>query len=529
MQRRARSMMGRGVARRGQAEQAEAEGMSAPEAEAPTAALALAWASGELADTAAGPLRRGALAALQGARGNGAAQRAVTGVQVAQRQAAPAAVDPEQAAREAFVARGVMPSAAGLDQTSGTGLGGFNVRYDPARQSLDITLRVGVNFIDGIRVIDPATGAIAPNHTDLAASAAGLTASHPDPAARVAEVQASWQWAGREADWMAQYEAMAEVAWGQQHHFRSRRWSDLFANVNVNLDVHQGHRADDHCRATVYYVPAGNSVMGAVVNSTGSPTGYTGTFTSAGLGAPSDFLNYRLQYGEGKTAVADGVGATSVGNGDPGPTYLDKFIADFQRGRPGEGAPVTITGRASATGDPAVNQRISERRARNVAAYLQSHGDMIAGYRITATGAGQDGASADPEWCRVDIQVGDGQAQVTMTHETGHMFGLDDEYASPAGGFAPGAGTPGTIGDPTGHNTQAAAMGGGVQGAVYENNDNIMSVGNVVRPQHYATFLEALNAVTTPEAFEYGGAGPAPTAIPDLFGPHVPASDTATA
>jgi hypothetical protein len=127
----------------------------------------------------------------------------------------------------------------------------------------------------------------------------------------------------------------------------------------------------------------------------------------------------------------------------------------------------------------------------------------------------------------VDIVVGDGRAQVTMMHETGHMFGLDDEYASPPGGFAPGAGTPGTIGTPTAHGAISGAMGGGVQPAVFENNDNIMSVGNVVRPQHYATFFEALTNVTTPQAWHYGGAGLAPKAgIPDLIGPDVPQPDT---
>jgi hypothetical protein len=62
-------------------------------------------------------------------------------------------------------------------------------------------------------------------------------------------------------------------------------------------------------------------------------------------------------------------------------------------------------------------------------------------------------------------------------------------------------------------------MGGGVQGAVFENNDNIMALGNVVRPQHYATFHEALTRVAAPESFIYGGEGMAPTVIPDLIPP----------
>jgi hypothetical protein len=129
--------------------------------------------------------------------------------------------------------------------------------------------------------------------------------------------------------------------------------------------------------------------------------------------------------------------------------------------------------------------------------------------------------------------VGDGRTQVTMMHETGHMLGLGDEYSSPAGGFAPGAGTPGNIGAPVAHSGLAAAMGNGVPPAVSENNDNIMSVGNVVRPQHYSTFMEALTNVTA-KAWHYGGEGLSPKAgIPDLIGPDVvqPTAqpDTATA
>jgi len=36
----------------------------------------------------------------------------------------------------------------------------------------------------------------------------------------------------------------------------------------------------------------------------------------------------------------------------------------------------------------------------------------------------------------------------------------------------------------------------GLGGAVYENNDNIMSLGSTVRPQHYATFMQALREVS---------------------------------
>lgn len=460
-----------------------------------------------LHSSAAG-VRRQAVLALQHGRGNAWVARQLA------RQGDPA--------RDAFVGRGVMPGPAGVDTTSATtGIGGFNAKYDPAAEVLTITLRVGIDFLDALTA-DPLTGVVLPATPDFAADAL-VAMANPDQAARVAEVQSNWNWsAGQRRDWLTDYEALAEGAWGQRHHFVSDRWDDLFADVHVDLQVHAGHLATDHCQATVFKVPEGSPAgPGAVVNSTGSPTANTGTFTSAHLGATGDFLNYRLEFPEGGAAVAGATGAGTVGAGDAGPAFLNKFIADFQRGTPTGGAPVRVVGHASATGSPEANRRIARRRAENVAQYLRTHGDRIASSRITVESVGADGATADAEWRRVDIVVGDGQAQVTMAHETGHMLGLDDEYSSPAGGFAPGAGSGGDIGDPTGHNP----LGGGTGGSVYENNDNIMSVGNVVRPQHYSTFHEALTLVAAPETWHYGGRGNHPTPIPDLFGPHVEPPD----
>ena len=446
--------------------------------------------------------------------------------------------DAEQAARQAFIARGPMPSAAGVDFQSSTGRGGFNVRYDPAASEVVITLKVGIDFKDGLTV-DTTTGVVTPADPGFAAAAASVTARNPGAtpeaiAARVSEVQTDWAWSAQQrTDWQSDYEALIEGAWGGQHHFTADRWDDVFADVRIDVQVHAGLLAGDHCKSTVFKDPPGNRQgPGAAVTSTpGNATGATGSFRSSDITGTSDYLNYSLQFDNNSADLSTAVSTSLEAPGDAGPAHLDKLIVDFQRGTPTGGAPITITGHASTTGDGGHNQRLSERRANAVANYLRTHGDKIAGSRITVVGAGADGAGPDDAWRRVDIQIGDGRPQVTMAHETGHMFGLRDEYASPPGGIAPGAGTGGGIGTPVGHGALAAAMGGGVQTAVFENNDSIMSVGNVVRPQHYATFLEALNSVSTPERFHYGGAGHSPTAIPDLIGPDVvqPPGGTATA
>lgn len=85
--------------------------------------------------------------------------------------------------------------------------------------------------------------------------------------------------------------------------------------------------------------------------------------------------------------------------------------------------------------------------------------------------------------------VGDGMPQTTAAHEFGHLFGLGDEYAAAAESRPPGT-------DAT-HAKLAANMGPkGPAGAKVESNDNIMSEGSNVRPQHYAVFLDALRKVT---------------------------------
>jgi hypothetical protein len=493
---------------------------TAATAQAPDAAVreTAGPAPAELADvplhSSAASLRRQALLDMQRGQGNAWVARRVAQVM---RQGDPL--------RDAFVARGLMPSGAGLDMTSSTGIGGFNAKYDPAAQALTITLRVGINAVDGLSV-DATTGVVTPATADFAANATAAMAE-PDIPTRVAAVTADWHWTDAEG-FRARYESMAEAAWGEQHYFVSDAWDDLFADVEVDLNVHLGGQPNDHCTATIFKVPDHSSAgPGAVVNSTGAPTGNTGTFTSSGLEGTTDFLNYHLQFPEGATAVAAGVGTGQQGAGDPGPTFLNKFIVDFQRGTPTGGAPVTVIGHASATGSHEANEQVARQRAENVAAYLRSQGQQIASARIDVQSEGDTGATPDAEWRRVDIVVGDGRAQVTMMHETGHMFGLDDEYASPRGGFAPGAGTPGNIGSPVAHSGLSAAMGGGATAAVSENNDNIMSVGNVVRPQHYSTFHEALTNVAAPQTWHYGGAGVAPKAgIPDLIGPDVPQPDT---
>ena len=96
---------------------------------------------------------------------------------------------------------------------------------------------------------------------------------------------------------------------------------------------------------------------------------------------------------------------------------------------------------------------------------------------------------------RLTLVVGSGVQQVVAAHEAGHMFGLSDEYTAPFSG----------TGKPRGSPVDAnLGPSQGLPGAVSENTDSIMSVGAAVKPQHYATFLEALKHISGMQEWALG-------------------------
>ena len=401
-----------------------------------------------------------------------------------------------------------------------TGLGGFNAHYDPVGMGLTITVNVAMTFVDGMAVsgstVTAADTSLAGAATAINAAIARIPAG-PKRDAALAKVRADWQWTGGGADprittWMAGYRSSVQSAWssaGTGISFQSSHpgWDAQLANVNVvvnttNSSAPAGAGAaaapagptPTHTQARIFKTPDDNSDFGAAV----------------GRGSAASGTDQTLDLGSGQTTAQSHLLHQSVGfandSGDldaTGKGFLDQFIVTFQAPAGGTGTTLDITGHASNTGGttPAGqrhNQELSEKRAQSVADYLKTAtvgGQTLrnAATRIKSNvGVGATGATDDAEWRRVDIDVAGGQGQNIAAHEFGHMIGLDDEYATGAGGLITGTGNP--VGTPT--RTNGSAVGQGLPGSVAENSDNIMSLGSTVRPQHYTTFMQAIRTLT---------------------------------
>lgn len=434
-----------------------------------------------------------------------------------------------------FLGRGMMPGPEGRD-VIGAGSGGFNAKFDPDARELIVTVNVGFVFVNGLSV-DTSTGVASADGTgldtsdpserdtinELRTAANNLNNSTMSPEEKIADVENNWRWSdGEAAPFMERYRQSVTDAWSGRHFFVSQDWPQLMSNVRLVVNVHQGQQEGDHCKAKIVKSPAdgiGAYVQRGQVN---NPNDQELIMSSSDVGpAEESLLDWKLYFENNDARIETAKGQ----NGDPGPRFLDRFITTFDAANPRGGVPIQVIGRASTTGSSAYNQKLSEQRAANVEKYLKDQGLRGAIDRTTSTGTGEEGATEEAEWRRVDLIVGSGEGQNVAAHEFGHMIGLGDEYSTKpapgAGRTAPGfiSGTGNPVGTPVSHsdvNNRAGDVE--IDGAVSENNDNIMSLGNAVRPQHYSTFHNALEIVTG-KRWRYGGEGDAPDVIPGTPAP----------
>jgi hypothetical protein len=363
-----------------------------------------------------------------------------------------------------------------------TGIGGFGAAYDPRVEQMMVRLAGGVTFNNSVQfngqiavVNHPNPG---PNLTRFVAQLNRL------PAADRAAAAAPYLWAPSErTTFLSTFNANVRNRWSGQHRFHATKenWTDLGANVDVTSAIHAGAKAEDeHVSIAVYKTPPGGAGNVGVVNSgRGGATDNRMTLNSVDAGSRSDnLLEWSGTFPTGTNAL-----------NQAGRDSLNQIGATFRGGGPGcRVCGATIL---ASSGGPTLTFHVSgdteataRGRYQNMLSALGGGGNLDivlrSQFRYASTGDGYR------------VVAGNGVAQAVAEHESGHMFGLGDEYATGAGSNITGTGA--QAGGAARHDELVKDMG--LEGAVFENNDGIMSLGTVVRPQHYATFHWALENLT---------------------------------
>jgi hypothetical protein len=409
-------------------------------------------------------------------------------------------------AKEEYVRGGVRGPE---DYAPSTNRGGFGVAYVPqvGFGALNIHLRGAVTFKPGIRLISLAGRHFAMAVSPAPAVAQAVSAINALPNADRPAAAAPWQWAGAEEnDFISRFQAIVEGSWQRKFDFRCTRqfWGDLGAAVNVIVNIHRGDKTDaDHMSLTSYKVPpgGGGGTVGVVRSRAGRDPNDNEMVLNSNDVLPRTDISLRRTVSFDPNA--DTIAAAGQG-------VVNDFATRFQTGGTG---PICGT----------CGEEIRELASTPINLHVQGYGadpEVAARRRFDAAvaalvAAGMADAATrarfhyDGEGDRMRLVVGSGEPQVVAAHEAGHMFGLADEYTAPF--TSTSAGTLGNQSDP------GLGQAQGLPAAVDENTDSMMSVGNMVKPQHYATFLEALKHISTITEWELG----TPTGVvpPGVDGP----------
>lgn len=363
-----------------------------------------------------------------------------------------------------------------------TGIGGFGAAYDPRVEQMMVRLAGGVTFNNSVQF--NADVAVA-NHPNPGPALTRFVAQlNRLPAAQRRAAAAPYLWTSSErTTFLTTFNAGVRNRWSGQHEFHATKmnWTDLGATVDVASNIHAGAKADDeHVSITVYKTPPGGAGNVGVVNSgSGGATDNRMTLNSPDAGARTDnLLDWSGSFPAGATRLDQA-----------GRDTLNRIGATFRGGGPG----CSVCGAVilASSGGPTLTfhvaggtEEAARARYQRMLQALAAGGnlDIVLRTQFRYAGAGDD----------YRIVAGNGVAQSVAEHEAGHMFGLGDEYATGAGSNITGTGA--EAGGAARHDELVKDMG--LEGAVFENNDGIMSLGTVVRPQHYATFHWALEELT---------------------------------
>ena len=364
-----------------------------------------------------------------------------------------------------------------------TGRGLFDAVYAPGDGQLTITVGITFNFVNG----NPAD----PTWVASVGGPAAAATFTPDQFAWTPEEQTNWK-----ANAISQVTAL----WGSRYTFFTQKacWAAALPPVNVAVEIVERPATGEgksHFVTTVNKWPTEPGLEESVTPP-GAADQSTARFQESGADGienpdSSHFVRgtgARARYGQVDT---DNPRTIQFPQNGAEPTPAD--IARLQTFGRTLGAPdippfpITVTGHSSSEGRPERNQTLSEDRARAVSNEIVTSG---AKKQPTVTGVGATGAAPTPEWRRVDITVGNFEAdQTTVAHEFGHMFGLGDEYPTQDGGTR-------DVGTPVAHSALAERLIPGQQPILAHHSENIMSNGEDVQPHHYVTFLEVLGKMT---------------------------------
>lgn len=373
-----------------------------------------------------------------------------------------------------------------------TGIGGFGATYNPLTEKMFIQLAGGVTFTDSITFAGDLAVVSHPNPN--AALTSFVAAVNRLPAASRPGAAAPYLWTDADrTDFVVRFNFGVEQRWRRKYEFHSteENWTDLGATVDVVSVVHAGAKGEDeHLSMTAYKTPPGGAGNVGVVQS--GSGGLSGLFSSAAQATDNAMVLNSPDVAPRTDNLLNFSGSFPPGAAQldaPGQTQLNSIGATFRGGGPGcRICGVTIT---ASSGGPLLTFAVAgatevdaKARYQNMVNVLTASGNLDIAIRSTFSysGAG-DGYR---------VVAAGGVAQSVAEHEAGHMFGLGDEYATGEGSKISGTGA--AAGDTAKHDELVKDMG--LEGAVHENNDGLMSLGSVVHPEHYSTFFWALGELT---------------------------------
>jgi outer membrane protein OmpA-like peptidoglycan-associated protein len=416
--------------------------------------------------------------ALQREAGNAAVSRLLARQPVGAPPGPAVAADLADFMSRSYIMKNVHPS---------TGRGLFDVSYEPTTGQMNVTVRVCFNFKTG-NILDP----------DWLAAVGGFAGI-----GRRGWTAEDFIWTDEERTAWAE-KAISEVqnAWSEQYVFHSQKpgWESL-PPVHVNVVIQQGPADKSQWVLDVNKYPLDSGLSEAMTIPDPGSTQSTGHLAE---GSRDEGGILGLDQDTHSTSTTDRARYGQVDTDNPGIVFFDQGksdvtgddVTDLQKFGATLGAPdmppfpVTLTGHSSSEGEEKKNLKLSEDRARNVANEIVKGGAKI---QPTVVPKGEQGATEDPTWRMVEIDVKDfTSSQTTVVHEFGHILGLGDEYST-ADATPP---TRRPVGTPVAHSALAQRLIPGQQPIVAHESDSIMSTGESVRPYHYVTFLEALGTVT---------------------------------